>query len=128
MPSQHRDRQRNDGHDRQAGSGLQGESVAGGIAPLSAGECRNADTEPDQRPDAQAKDSRVTLAFDTRTGKQRRAAEHREAADKLTTLQIALEDVDGEVAKFESEIDSVRQREYRDRALLDAILPEIVTA
>ena len=30
------------------------------------------------------------------------AAEHREAADKLTTLQIALEDVDGEVAKFES--------------------------
>jgi uncharacterized protein len=48
------------------------------------------------------------------------AAEHRDASDKLATLRIALEDLDGEVAKFESEIDSVRQREDRDRSMLDA--------
>ena len=46
-------------------------------------------------------------------------SEHREAADALTTLGIALEDLDGQVTKFESEIDSVRKREDRDRGLLD---------
>ena len=35
-------------------------------------------------------------------------------------MQIALEDLDGQVAKFESEIDAVRQREDRDRSLLAA--------
>jgi uncharacterized protein len=45
---------------------------------------------------------------------------HREANDRLATVQIALEDLDGQVAKFESEIDAVRQREDRDRALLAA--------
>jgi len=35
-------------------------------------------------------------------------------------VQIALEDLDGQVAKFESEIDAVRQREDRDRNLLSA--------
>jgi predicted nucleic acid-binding Zn-ribbon protein len=43
---------------------------------------------------------------------------HREANDRLAAVQIALEDLDAQVAKFESEIDSVRQREDRDRSLL----------
>jgi predicted nucleic acid-binding Zn-ribbon protein len=46
-------------------------------------------------------------------------AEHRDANDKLAALGIALDDLDGQVAKFESEIESVRKREDRDRALLD---------
>jgi uncharacterized protein len=45
-------------------------------------------------------------------------AKHREANDRLAALQIALEDLDAQVAKFESEIDAVRQREDRDRSLL----------
>lgn len=45
-------------------------------------------------------------------------AAHREANDRLAALQIAIEDLDAQVAKFESEIDSVRQREDRDRKLL----------
>jgi uncharacterized protein len=36
----------------------------------------------------------------------------------LAAVQIALEDLDAQVAKFESEIDAVRQREDRDRSLL----------
>jgi predicted nucleic acid-binding Zn-ribbon protein len=47
-------------------------------------------------------------------------AAHREANDRLAVVQIALEDLDGQVAKFESEIDAVRQREDRDRSLLAA--------
>ncbi|MCB0948002.1 MAG: zinc ribbon domain-containing protein [Mycobacterium sp.] len=46
-------------------------------------------------------------------------AGHREANDRLAALQIALIDLDAQAAKFETEIDSVRQREDRDRALLD---------
>jgi predicted nucleic acid-binding Zn-ribbon protein len=45
---------------------------------------------------------------------------HREANDRLAAVQIALEDLDAQVAKFESEIDSVRQREDRDRSMLAA--------
>ncbi len=45
---------------------------------------------------------------------------HREATDRLAAVQIALEDLDAQVAKFESEIDAVRQREERDRSLLAA--------
>ena len=45
-------------------------------------------------------------------------AQHREANDRLAVLNIALEDLDGQVAKFESEVDAVRQREDRDRSLL----------
>jgi predicted nucleic acid-binding Zn-ribbon protein len=41
-----------------------------------------------------------------------------EANDQLAVVGIALEDLDGEIAKLESEIDSVRQREDRDRTLL----------
>ncbi|GAY15715.1 zinc ribbon domain-containing protein [Mycobacterium sp. shizuoka-1] len=47
-------------------------------------------------------------------------AEHREAADRLAALAIAVEDVEAQVARFESEIDGVRQREDRDRKLLDS--------
>nr|WP_090341460.1 C4-type zinc ribbon domain-containing protein [Mycolicibacterium malmesburyense]CRL71385.1 Zn-ribbon protein, possibly nucleic acid-binding protein [Mycolicibacterium malmesburyense] len=45
-------------------------------------------------------------------------AAHREANDRLAALQIAIEDLDAQIAKFESEIDSVRRREERDRKLL----------
>jgi hypothetical protein len=45
---------------------------------------------------------------------------HSEANDRLAAVQLALEDLDGQVAKFESEIDAVRQREDRDRSLLVA--------
>lgn len=45
-------------------------------------------------------------------------ARHREANDRLSALQLALADVDAQVAKFETEIDGVRQREDRDRALM----------
>lgn len=46
-------------------------------------------------------------------------AAHREVADRLGALQIALDDMDAQIAKFDTEIDGVRQREDRDRALLD---------
>jgi uncharacterized protein len=46
-------------------------------------------------------------------------AAHTAATDALAVVRIALEDLDGQVAKLESEIDAVRQREDRDRALLD---------
>ncbi len=46
-------------------------------------------------------------------------SEHREANDALATLGIALEDLEGQITKLESEIDSVRKREDRDRGLLD---------
>lgn len=45
-------------------------------------------------------------------------AEHGAAGDRVATLGIAMEDLDEQVAKFESEIEGVRQREDRDRALL----------
>ncbi|MCV7221439.1 zinc ribbon domain-containing protein [Mycolicibacterium elephantis] len=42
----------------------------------------------------------------------------REANDRLAALQIAIDDLDEQIAKFETEIDGVRQREDRDRRLL----------
>ncbi|MDT5082928.1 MAG: uncharacterized protein QOJ80_7565 [Mycobacterium sp.] len=45
-------------------------------------------------------------------------AEQREANDRLAVLALALEDLDGQVAKFEAEVDGVRHREDRDRGLL----------
>lgn len=47
-------------------------------------------------------------------------ATHREANDRLAAVQIALEDLNAQVVKFESEVDAVRQREDRDRSLLQA--------
>ena len=45
---------------------------------------------------------------------------HGEANDRLAVLQLAIDDLDAQVVKFESEIDSVRQRENRDRTMLQA--------
>ncbi len=47
-------------------------------------------------------------------------AQHRAAADRAAVLGIALEDLEGQVQRLESEIDGVRQREDRDRALLNS--------
>jgi len=46
-------------------------------------------------------------------------AEHSAANDRLAALQLAVEDLDAQVAKLESEIDAVRAREDRDRSMLD---------
>src|SRR4051812_3171750 len=45
-------------------------------------------------------------------------AEQRAANDRLAAIQLALEDLQTQVDRFESEIEAVRQREDRDRALL----------
>ncbi|GBG37255.1 zinc ribbon domain-containing protein [Mycobacterium montefiorense] len=49
---------------------------------------------------------------------ERMRAEHDAANDRLGTVGIALEDLDAQVSRYESEIASVRQREDRDRSLL----------
>ncbi|MGV0717230.1 C4-type zinc ribbon domain-containing protein [Mycolicibacterium sp. XJ662] len=41
-----------------------------------------------------------------------------DANDTLAALQLAIDDLDEQIAKFETEIDGVRQREDRDRRLL----------
>jgi predicted nucleic acid-binding Zn-ribbon protein len=46
-------------------------------------------------------------------------AEHRDANDRLAALRLALDDLDAHIAKFESEIEGVRDREDRDRRMLD---------
>ena len=51
-------------------------------------------------------------------GYDRVRAQHNAASDRLRMARIALEDVDAQVSRFETEIDAVRQREDRDRALL----------
>lgn len=47
-------------------------------------------------------------------------AEHNAATDRLAAVRIAVEDLDAHVQRFESEIDAVRKREDRDRALLSS--------
>jgi uncharacterized protein len=49
---------------------------------------------------------------------ERIQAEYKAAGDRLATVRIALEDVDAQVSRFESEIEAVRQREDRDRSML----------
>lgn len=46
--------------------------------------------------------------------------EQRAAAGRLAVVAIALEDLDAQIAKLESEVDAVRRREDRDRGLLDS--------
>lgn len=46
--------------------------------------------------------------------------DYQAANDRLAVLRIALEDLDGQISRLESEIDSVRQREDRDRSLLQS--------
>ncbi|AQA04783.1 hypothetical protein BVC93_22845 [Mycobacterium sp. MS1601] len=45
-------------------------------------------------------------------------AQQRAAADRLAVVQIAVDDLDGQVGRLENEIDGVRQREDRDRSLM----------
>ena len=47
-------------------------------------------------------------------------AEQRAAVDRMSAVVLALEDLDAQVAKLESEVDAVRKREDRDRGLLDS--------
>ena len=54
------------------------------------------------------------LAYDTAL------AEVRAATDRLGALAVALDDVEAEVARMEAEVDAVRRREDRDRALLES--------
>ncbi|ORB71869.1 zinc ribbon domain-containing protein [Mycobacterium scrofulaceum] len=42
------------------------------------------------------------------------------AADRVGAVRIALEDIDGQVSRLESEVEAVRQREDRDRSLLQS--------
>lgn len=60
----------------------------------------------------------------THLPEQQRVAElearQREVADRLGAVRIAVEDLDAQIAKLESEVDTVRQREDRDRGLLNS--------
>ena len=49
---------------------------------------------------------------------ERIRAEYNTAGDRMGAVRIALEDVDAQVSRFESEIEAVRQREDRDRSML----------
>ncbi|EUA65619.1 hypothetical protein I553_8077 [Mycobacterium xenopi 4042] len=49
---------------------------------------------------------------------ERVQADHNAANDRLAAVRIALEDLDAQVSRYESEIEAVRQREDRDRSLL----------
>jgi predicted nucleic acid-binding Zn-ribbon protein len=49
---------------------------------------------------------------------ERMKAEHHAAGDRLAVVRIAMEDLDAQVSRFESEIEAVRQREERDRSFL----------
>ena len=49
---------------------------------------------------------------------ERIRAEYNTAGDRLGAVRIALEDLDAQVSRFESEIEAVRQREDRDRSML----------
>ncbi|MCU6535067.1 hypothetical protein NLL53_27280, partial [Klebsiella pneumoniae] len=53
-----------------------------------------------------------------RAAYQQVQAEHNAANDRMAALRIAAEDLDGQVSRFESEIDAVRKRGDRDRSLL----------
>ena len=44
----------------------------------------------------------------------------RSVADRLAAVRIAVEGLDAQIAKLESEVDTVRQREDRDRELLNS--------
>ena len=48
----------------------------------------------------------------------RMQSEHNAAGDRLATVRIAVEDLDAQMSRLESEIEAVRQREDRDRSLL----------
>ncbi len=51
---------------------------------------------------------------------ERIQADYAAAGDRLGATRIALEDLDAQVSRFESDIEAVRQREERDRSLLQS--------
>ena len=51
---------------------------------------------------------------------ERVRGEHTAASDRLAALRIAIEDLDDQVSRLESEVDAVRKREDRDRSLLSS--------
>jgi predicted nucleic acid-binding Zn-ribbon protein len=51
---------------------------------------------------------------------ERIQSDHASAGDRLASVRITLEDLESQVRRFESEIDAVRQREDRDRSMLDS--------
>ncbi len=51
---------------------------------------------------------------------QRIQADCGAAGDRLAATRIALDDLDAQVSRFESDIEAVRQREERDRSLLQS--------
>lgn len=51
---------------------------------------------------------------------ERLQADYEAAGDRLGAVRIALEDIDAHVSRLEGEIDAVRQREDRDRSLLQS--------
>lgn len=51
---------------------------------------------------------------------ERLIADRTAAEDRLAAIQLAVDDLDDEVSRFESDIDGVHQREERDRKLLDS--------
>ncbi|OBK27367.1 hypothetical protein A5634_22890 [Mycobacterium asiaticum] len=51
---------------------------------------------------------------------ERSLGAHTAASDRLGAVRIAVEDLDAQVSRFEAEIDAVRKREDRDRALLSS--------
>jgi uncharacterized protein len=53
-----------------------------------------------------------------RTAVEQIQTEYAAVNDRLAALRIAVEDLNTQVSRFESEIEAVRQREDRDRALL----------
>ncbi|OBF65513.1 hypothetical protein A5753_08040 [Mycobacterium sp. 852002-51971_SCH5477799-a] len=51
---------------------------------------------------------------------ERLQKEFEAAGDRLATLRIAVEDIDAQASRLEAEIETVRQREDRDRSLLQS--------
>jgi len=51
-------------------------------------------------------------------------AEQLAGNDRVAAMQLALEDLQAQVTRFETEIDAVRQRENRDRSLLTSGTPD----
>lgn len=47
-------------------------------------------------------------------------SEYRDAGDKLSAIAMAIDDLETQVTRFETEIDGVRQREERDRSLMSS--------
>ncbi|OBK15413.1 zinc ribbon domain-containing protein [Mycobacterium asiaticum] len=61
-----------------------------------------------------------TTHLPQREALERVQGEYNAASDRLGAVRIAVEDLDAQVARLEAEIDAVRKREDRDRALLDS--------